>query len=494
MSTLKTNNLQHLDSGTANIELAIGGGAIHSGISTFQSGVRVTGGSVGIGTDNPSFELSIYGTDSVRNEIVCTNNNSAGAGIYLRTMNGGSTVSNATIATNASGTLSIFTGNSAEASERLRITSSGITSVTGSLAVNGNNYPTVGPLSNRNLIINGAMQVAQRGTSGTANDYNSIDRFGRDVNSGTGTFTDTQQTLTSGSPYDEGFRKFFRIASSSASTAGTWSYLQIYYKAEAQDIAASGWKYTDTSSYVTLSFWVRASVTQTYGFSVQTQDGTQYLYNKTFALSANTWTKITQSIPGRSGLQFDNDSNLGLTFKWFPHLGSTYNGGTDNTWDTVGSGNYGSSLGTAWWTASSATFDLTGVQLELGTKATPFEYRSYGDELARCQRYYQKITSHTTNARMAIGGNGSVAGCFPTAYLPTTMRAQPSVSYSALSDFNTEGITGGGATQVSALSFNAASSHAVTLSVSASGGSSSGTGGQVLSNNTNAYLAFSAEL
>jgi hypothetical protein len=281
----------------------------------------------------------------------------------------------------------------------------------GHVTVDGVQMPTAGPLSNRNLVVNGAMQVAQRGTSGTANGFTCIDRFGRDVNGGTGTFTDSQQTLTSGSPYDEGFRKFYRTASSSASTAGSTSYLQVRYKAEAQDIANSGWQYTSSSSYITLSFWVRASVAQTYGFSVQSHDGTDYVYNKTFALSADTWTKVTQTIPGRSGLEFNNDNGIGLIIKWFPHLGSTYNGATDDTWDSVANANYGASLGTSWWTTSSATFDLTGVQLEVGSKATSFEHRRFGDELARCQRYYQQFTGQGSGDYAINGGytynNGS---------------------------------------------------------------------------------------
>ena len=283
----------------------------------------------------------------------------------------------------------------------------------------------------RNLIINGAMNVAQRGTSGTSNGFNCIDRFGRDVNSGNGTFTDSQQTLTSGSPYDEGFRKFYRTASSSASTAGTGSYLQVRYKAEAQDIANSGWDYTNSSSFVTLSFWVRASVTQTYGFGVQTHDGTSYAYNKNFALTADTWTKIEQKIPGNSNLQFDNDVNKGLTIKFWPHLGSTYNGATDDTWNTQASNNLGSSIGTSWWTASSATFDLTGVQLEVGNTATPFEHRSFGDELQRCLRYAYVLGSHNVTdnfERFDMGISNSSTGTRIFVKHPVVMRTAPTVS------------------------------------------------------------------
>lgn len=300
----------------------------------------------------------------------------------------------------------------------------------GHVTIDGRQLPTAGALSNRNLIHNGAMQVAQRDTSGTANGFTCIDRFGRDVNSGTGTFTDSQQTLSSGSPYDEGFRHFYRTASSSASTAGTTSYLQIRYKAEAQDIATSGWQYTSSSSYITLSFWVRASVAQTYGFSVQSHDGTDYVYNKTFDLSADTWTKVTQTIPGRSGLEFDNDNGVGLIIKWFPHLGSNYNGATDDTWDTVANSNYGASLGTDWWTASSATFDLTGVQLEVGEMATPFEHRSFAEELHRCYRYYQEHIIFNNDDGFTADAYATVSGQYHvnSMLLPVRMRATPTTT------------------------------------------------------------------
>ena len=311
----------------------------------------------------------------------------------------------------------------------------------GHVTVDGLQMPTAGALSSRNLVVNGACQVAQRGASGTSNGYNCVDRFGRDVNLGTGTFTDSQQSLgPSEAPYDKGFRKFFRTSSSSSSTPAGTSYLQVRYKIESQDIASSGWNYTDPTSYITLSFWVRASVTQTYGFSMQSHDGTDYVYNKTFFLVANTWTKVEQSIPGNTGLQFDVDNGVGLIIKWFPHLGSHYNSATDNTWDSVANANYGAFLGTSWWTASSATFDLTGVQLEVGSKATSFEHRSYGDELDRCRRYFQRYTNSSSSA-FATGINGifnSDTQCCHAFPFQKSMRTSPSFAISQKSDFDLE--------------------------------------------------------
>ena len=248
---------------------------------------------------------------------------------------------------------------------------------TGSLAVNGNNYPTAGPLSNRNLIINGAMQVAQRGTSSPSAGYQTVDRFNTQGTGISGTLTRSQESLTTGSPYDEGFRNFFRASKPTASTVAAASYFEIDYVIEAQDLATSGWNYTSPSSYITLSFWVRASVSQTYGFAFQSSDGTAVIYNKTFALTANTWTKVVQKIPGYANLTINNDNGAGAVIKIFAHLGTTYNNGTDDVWATVTGNNYGSNLGNSWWTSSNSTFDITGVQLEVGSKATPFEHESY---------------------------------------------------------------------------------------------------------------------
>jgi hypothetical protein len=173
---------------------------------------------------------------------------------------------------------------------------------------------------------------------------------------------------------------------------------------------------------------------------VQSHDGTDYVYNKTFFLVANTWTKVEQSIPGNTGLQFDVDGGVGLIIKWFPHLGSHYNSATDNTWDSVANANYGAFLGTSWWTASSATFDLTGVQLEVGSKATVFEHRSHSEELIRCKRYYQRYTN-LSNSAFSTGINGifnTDEQCVHAFPLQVSMRTSPSFSVSDKSHFDLE--------------------------------------------------------
>ena len=132
-----------------------------------------------------------------------------------------------------------------------------------------------GALSNRNLIINGAMQVAQRGTSSTSAGYQTVDRFRADIDQGTTTLS--HEALTSGDPYDAGFRNFFRMTNTVAGSS-TSTRRKFYQPIEAQNVANSGWNYTSTDSYITVSFWVRSSIAGDYYFSFQTRDGTNYGY------------------------------------------------------------------------------------------------------------------------------------------------------------------------------------------------------------------------
>ena len=281
----------------------------------------------------------------------------------------------------------------------------------------------------RNLVINGAMQVAQRGTSSSTNNYQSVDRW-KMYGSGP-TTTKSQQTLTSGSPYDEGFRYFARQANTAVSSSTT-AYVYFAQWVEAQNVAGSGWNYTSTSSSVTLSFWARSSLAGTYYAGLTTNDGTEYIRHKAFTLAADTWTKVTFTTAGNSNLTFNNDNGSGLFVEIAAHYGTAYTGGEEvdaNDWYTRG-GNldaYYPNFAQNWGNTASSTFDVTGVQLELGEQATPFEHRSYGEELALCQRYHYRrdITIYD------VAAMGGVLSTNRGAYLlhtPTAMRAKPSCS------------------------------------------------------------------
>jgi len=257
----------------------------------------------------------------------------------------------------------------------------------------------------KNLIINGAMQVAQRGTSSTSSGYQSVDRWINQFSGGA--VTQSQQSLSSGDPYNEGFRHFLRLTNTTSSTASS-SYRDIATRIEAQNLAQSGWQYTSSASYITVSFWARSSVAQTYYLNLQSEDGTKQTYPASFALSADTWTKVTKTIPGNSSITINNDNGLGMYVTIIPFYGTDFtdSGVTDNAWNARATGTQIPDMTNTWAGTTNATFDITGVQLEVGSVATPFEHRSYGDELARCMRYFQ--TSYPSG--VAPGTANTTAG------------------------------------------------------------------------------------
>ena len=303
------------------------------------------------------------------------------------------------------------------------------------------------PLSNRNIIVNGAMRVAQRASSSTTSGYGDIDRWKHEYAGTNENPTFAQVSLTpSDTPYTLGLTKAVKITNGNQ-TSGLQAASQINFnqQIEAQNIRNSGWNYKSSSSYITLSFWVRSSVSQNFNGFVKTADGSMYIYPyETGTLSANTWTKITKSIPGNSNLQIDDDNGTGLQVFAIAIYGTnlTDNSVTYNQWAGWSSGGRSKDQANSWFTTNDATLEITGVQLEVGPVATPFEHCSFGDELARCQRYYymHHNTSKTGtegNYRVAclgfVSGSNEVTGHI---FFPVTMRANPSIDHNY-------GVTGG---------------------------------------------------
>jgi hypothetical protein len=246
------------------------------------------------------------------------------------------------------------------------------------------------------------MSVAQRGTSSTSTGFQTCDRYSIGV--GQISVTQSQQSLTSGSPYESGFNNFIRAANTSTSSSTT-SYIQFYQSIEAQHIANSGWNFKSSSSFVTLSFWARSSLAGTYYARASTADGTAYYRIKAFALSADTWTKVTFTIEGNSNLTINDDNGLGLEVVIVPHYGTTFTGSNASTtaWFALVSNDYFPDFAQDWGNTSSATFDVTGIQLELGQVATPYKHESFVDNLIRCRRYFQQYDATNAYTRFALG-------------------------------------------------------------------------------------------
>jgi len=288
-------------------------------------------------------------------------------------------------------------------------------------------------LSNRNLIINGAMEIAQRGTSSTDSGYQTVDRF-KYVSSGVDTIpTQAQVDVTAGTtPYTLGFRKAYKVTNADQTTGATTNdRIRLEVNLEAQDIANSGWNYTSSSSYITLSFWVRSSVAQNFFAHIRLPDGTSQAYGfETGSLSANTWTKVTKTIPGNSNLTFDNDAELGwnLVISMFHGTDYTSSSYTLNQWAAYSGSARQPNNTSTWYTTNGATWEITGLQLEVGEVATDFEHRSFGQELALCQRYYI-----FNGAKMGNCGKSYSMSSFDMIMsvnysFPVQMRATPSVT------------------------------------------------------------------
>jgi hypothetical protein len=350
----------------------------------------------------------------------------------------------------------------------------------------------------RNIIINGAMNVAQRNTSSTGSGYSTLDRFGG--TRGTVTATQSQESLTSSdSPYSLGFRNYFRMTNTGV-TAATASYCGMLQRIEAQNIANSGWDYPSTSSKVTISFWVRSSLAGTYYMNLRSNDGTSQNFAIPVVLSANTWTKITKTVSGDSDLTFNNDNGIGLEILLWMHLGTDYttSGHTVNQWNAYSATDQAPDYPQNWNNTDSATFDFTGVQLEVGSVATPFEHRSFGEELQLCRRYLQYFDAHSNYDRFAIGTATTTDDCNFLFKFNPYMRDVPTLVHGTLSEIVVLD-NDNSAEAIGSLSIDTNTDGPQGCNVEASDITSdvmtAGDATQIAANNTaNAFISFDSEL
>ena len=247
-------------------------------------------------------------------------------------------------------------------------------------------------LSNRNLIINGAMQVAQRGTSSTgfvgASSYLTVDRFKLE-NGSSGTFTVTQATDA-----PTGFANSLKFDCTTADASP--DYFLIVHRMEGQNLQHLQ-KGTSSAKKTTLSFHVKSNKTGTYQVNLRDVDNSR-LIGATYAISsANTWEKKIVTFAGDTSGVLGNDNGNSLSLEWWLASGSTYNSGAVPTaWEAIANGDRAAGLNVAIGASTDDEFLITGVQLEVGEQATPFEHKSFGDELAACQRYYQTTFAYAT--------------------------------------------------------------------------------------------------
>ena len=294
----------------------------------------------------------------------------------------------------------------------------------------------------RNFIINGDMRIDQRngGASVTPSNSYALDRwtFATSVAS---KFTAQQSTTAT-----DIFKNSLLITSSSAYSVGSSDILALQQKIEGYNIANLNWG-TASASTVTLSFWVRSSLTGTFGGSISNSGYTRsYPFSYTIS-SADTWEKKTITIAGDTTGSWSTDNSTGMRVIFGIGVGSTYSG-TSGAW--TGSELYSSTGATSVVGTSGATLYITGVQLEVGEGASDFEFLPYDVQLRRCQRYYE-VSGTGTNfgSNLCVAQNTTRANC-GSAY-PVAKRATPTVSIYSASGVNTVVAPGLSAVTVTAI-------------------------------------------
>jgi len=353
------------------------------------------------------------------------------------------------------------------------------------LADLGNAYDD-GALSNRNLIINGSMAVAQRGTSSSLSSgaIFLIDRF--QTYEGTGGSLNIEQSTTA----PDGFYYSSKWTVTSADTSlASGEQVWVRQRIEGNNMAHLGWG-TSSAKTVTLSFWVRSSVTGTFAGSFQNQDGNR-VYPYTYSiLSADTWEYKEVTLTGDTTGTWLKTNGNGCTIYWSFGMATNLQG-TVGAW--AASSARTASGETQLIANNGATFYLTGVQLEVGDTATPFEHgKSYGEELAKCQRYYRQWGGNSGNERIAVGFYHSASNFRLCVDLNPEMRTSPTLSVTSHSHFHTEY---NGASAVNTFhGLDQASPKIAAFVVTTTRTASGGMAGQLMTNSTDARLKLDAEL
>ena len=293
-----------------------------------------------------------------------------------------------------------------------------------------------GQLSNRNKIINGAMVVAQRGTSFTVSDAFTLDRYKFKI-AGGGAATITQSSTT---PDDFSYSYKVDVTTADTSVANT-DHGVIMHVVEGYNFAPANFG-SSAAKTCTLSFYVRSNKTGTYGVAFQNAAQNRSLIKEYTINSADTWERKTITISPDTTGSWNTTNGVGLKITWGLMGGSTYatadvgNYKSSNLFLTSNQVNLFDNTSNEWY--------MTGVQVEIGSTATDFEHRSFAQELALCQRYCQVLGGNTSQELfMTAYGNGSgTATGFYQA--PVDFRSTPSFSISNLSHVNIYNFTNSG--------------------------------------------------
>jgi hypothetical protein len=301
----------------------------------------------------------------------------------------------------------------------------------------------------KNKIINGAMMIDQR-NAGAANTPTSsiytLDRWRSPTTAAKISVQQMNGANTSASNYEAssaptGFTNSIKVTTTTANTPNAGDYFGVNQFVEGYNCADLDWGKA-TAKSVTLSFWVKSSLTGTFGGGIRTGDSSNYSYPFTYTIStANTWTYATVVIPGPTAGTWNTGNGQGLDVWFSVGTGSTYSG-TANTWaasnyvNATGSVNVVSTLNATWY--------ITGVQLEKGTTASSFEFRSYGKELMLCQRYLPYFSFPNSGGVGQTWANSTTTNGITFLSFPVSARVAPTgIVVSSVSSFSVSDADGG---------------------------------------------------
>lgn len=339
-------------------------------------------------------------------------------------------------------------------------------------------------LSNRNLILNGSMQVAQRSASfatSVSTGYHTVDRIKIQGNASVGQWTSSQD-----SDAPSGFTKSFKLDCTTADTSlGTTDHFGFAYLPEGFHMDSVG-KGTSGAKPMTLSFYLKATVIKTMVVELADAGNSRHVNFAVTPSATNTWERVTLSIPADTSGSFNQGTNSkAAELNFWLGAGTNYTtGSTQATWVARTAANIMAGVSN-WADSTSNAIWITGVQLEIGEQATPFEHaRSYGEELAACMRYYQQVGgAGNTLALGQCATTTQVQFFYP---LPHPIRADATVSVSDATHFRLFNAAISGIPQVTSMTFSStgsATNNGFRIIANVASGLSAGNASHLFGNN-----------
>ena len=350
----------------------------------------------------------------------------------------------------------------------------------------------------RNLVINGAMNVSQRSTSVTGlgdgdEGYVTLDRIRHTAAASAGRFTSKQTAITDLS----GFLNCLHLDCTTADTSiASTELLKLEYRMEGQDVQQLK-KGTSDAEKVTVSFYMKTN--KAFTFMCELDDRDNNRVNTQQFTTSTSFTRHVLTFAGDTTGTLDDDNAASFAVGIYLHAGSDFTGGTysANTWQSRASSDNMRAVGIgSFYDSTDNDVKITGLQVEIGSQATPFEHRSFGEELALCQRYYYQFKAATSFMKIGHGRAYDTSNTTATYTVPVPMRANPTGGVSAASDVGVAGLSAGGTTGFTTNSERMDDLVRFAANVTRSGADmSSGTIYQVeADNNTDMKLTLDAEL